>query len=350
MQDLNVLLLSDGRPGHFHLSEGIVAAMARRRPVRIERLEVRRRPLLSGQVAAAGIAAGLSPTAVLRMAHGLDASAVPPAQVVVSAGGETLPANIAVARLLGIPNVFYGSLRAYRRAWFTLVLTSYAAQARQPHPVVSLKPSRLDPDLLPPLAMPNASTPPRRAGLLVGGDGGGTRFREADWAGLVAMLESSHAAWGTTWLVSNSRRTPGEISDRLAALQRRSPGPVAEFIDIRAAGAGTLAGLFEICEAIVVTSDSSSMLSEAIWSRRPVLALAPAINAMASQEAAYREDLEAAGYCRQLAIAEATPKRLLGLLADVRPLRQNPLDLLADVLSAHLPGLLPSTGPGAAET
>ncbi len=345
MPDLRVLLLSDGLPGHFNLSEGIVAAMARRRPVRVQRLEVRRRYLLSGQVAAAAIAAGLPAAAILRLAHDLDVQALPPADVVVSAGGATLPGNIAAARALAVPNIFYGSLRTYRRAWFALTLTSYAAQARQPHPVMTLKPSQLDPDLLPPLATPDTAQPPRQAGLLVGGTGGGVRFREADWTGLEDMLCATHAAWGTTWTVSNSRRTPNGVSDRLAALQRRVNGPVARFIDVRSAGAGTLVGLFEDSELIAVTTDSSSMLSEAVWSRRPVISLAPAVTILTPQESAYRRHLEQAECCRQLPIAETSPKRMLALLGSLRPLRRNPLDQLADVLAMHLPELLPAPWP-----
>ena len=342
--------MSDGRPGHFNLAEGVVAAMARRRPVRVERLLVRRRRLFSGHLAAALLAGGMSPRLILSLAHGLDVDAIPAIDVIVSAGAETMPANVALARMRQVPNVFYGSLRAFRPEWFALVLTSYAAQVRNPHPVMTLKPSRLDPDLLPgPASMPgpavriDASHPPRRAGLLIGGDGGGSTFAETDWTGLLGLLSATHAAWGTRWSVSNSRRTPDAFGDRLASFASGG-GVVERLIDVRGAGTGTLGDLLAASELIAVTADSSSMLSEAVWSRRPVLALAPAVHVMTPMEAAYRNWLEAEARCRSLPIAAATPARMIEALAGIEPLSVNPLDSLAALLAAKLPGLLAGSG------
>ena len=47
---------------------------------------------------------------MLRMAYRIDAYALPKADLVVSAGGETQMPNICVARLLDIPSIFCGSL------------------------------------------------------------------------------------------------------------------------------------------------------------------------------------------------------------------------------------------------
>ena len=38
MRTLTALLLSDGRPGHYHLSEGVIAAAQRLQPVSVLRL------------------------------------------------------------------------------------------------------------------------------------------------------------------------------------------------------------------------------------------------------------------------------------------------------------------------
>ena len=346
--DLKVLLLSDGRPGHFNLSEGIVAAMQRLRPVTIARLDVRRRRRLSGHVAAVAIGMGASPAAVLWLAHGITPESLPLADAVISAGAETLPANIAAARHFGVPNIFYGSLRSFRSAWFSLVLTSYASQVRTPHPVMTLKPSRFDPDTLPTRPWTDVGgspMPPRPAGLLIGGDGGGSRFAAADWDGLFDMLSACHAAWGTRWIVATSRRTPSSIGDRLATLTAQPNSPVQRFIDVRAAGTGTLTELFAASGMIAVTADSSSMLSEAVWSRRPVLALAPARHVLTPLETAYRQQLEATSHCRTLAIAQASPAQMHAALTTVHPLAHNPLEQLAGLLASRLPDILSAATP-----
>lgn len=336
MTDLSVLLISDGRPGHYNLSEGIVAAIGRLHKVRVNRLEVRRSRLMPGRLAAASITAGLSPRTVLRLAHGVSPAQLPVADVIVSAGAETMPANVAAARLMGVPNIFYGSLRSFQPTWFALVLTSYASQVREPHPVMTLKPSRLDPDALPRAPRLGRQDPPRVAGLLIGGDGGGSVFTSSDWDALFGMIHATHRAWGTRWLVSNSRRTPGELSDRLSALATDHEGPIISFIDVRRAGSGTLQDLLASAEMVAVTADSSSMLSEAVWARRPVLALEPARHEMTEMEAAYRRWLEAGGRCAPIRLGDATPGRLLELAASLTVLEGNPLDELARLIAAKI--------------
>ena len=43
MTALRILLLSDGRPGHYHLAEGVCAALQRLRPVEVVTVAIKRR-------------------------------------------------------------------------------------------------------------------------------------------------------------------------------------------------------------------------------------------------------------------------------------------------------------------
>src|SRR5690554_726398 len=99
MRVLTALLLSDDRPGHYHLSDGVIAAARRLGPVRVVRMRVQRR--CSGRLLALLTNAGVRADWLLRLAYGLSPSKVPPADFIVSAGAETLGASIAIARLTG---------------------------------------------------------------------------------------------------------------------------------------------------------------------------------------------------------------------------------------------------------
>ena len=338
MSPITVLHISDGRSGHSTLAEGLIAAMARRRSVVVVRREVRRPRWLPARAISYVWNAGLGPERLLSTVYGIEPAALPRADVVVSAGGDTLGANVAAARLLAAPNVFYGSLRRFPPEDFALVLTSYARNADRPRHVMSLKPSRFDVDGLPrPNRRPGA---PPVAGLLVGGDAGRqVRFTRSDWDRLVAFLEAMHAADGTRWLVTNSRRTPDAVADRLAALASGA-GAVARFIDVRRPGSGTLEELFAACEVLAVTADSSSMVSEGVWVGRPVVALEPAACSLDANEAGYRDWLARSGWVRSLAIARLDPAAFQASLAQIRPLAVNPLDQLAELLAQRLPQLL----------
>ncbi len=186
---------------------------------------------------------------------------------------------------------------------------------------------------------PGRGSAPAVAGLLVGGNTATIRYRGEDWDRLIAFMKELHARSGTRWIVSNSRRTPQEASDRLTALAAEPGGPVECFIDVRSPGSEPLASLFARSDAVLATVDSSSMVSEAVWARRPVIAVAPASSRLPDQEQEYRDYLEASGWARSIAIADLKVERLLKALQEIKPLEANPLDLLAATLSEKLPGL-----------
>src|SRR5665648_895804 len=106
-------------------------------------------------------------------AHGyrIDAEAIPKADLVVSAGGETHMPNLCVTRLLGVPNIFCGSLlRGLGPENFSLIISSYERDAESPRHLVVLKPSSIDPDALGrPAVVPRygPDNHPAVAGLLV---------------------------------------------------------------------------------------------------------------------------------------------------------------------------------------
>ncbi|HXF54856.1 MAG TPA: ELM1/GtrOC1 family putative glycosyltransferase [Hyphomicrobiaceae bacterium] len=339
MTSLPVLILSDGRPGHYHLAEGIAAAIARRRPVEIAWCEVRRRGW-PGRLLALLVNRQVSPTRILSLVFAIDPARIAKPKLIISAGAETLAANICLARLTGAANIFYGSLRRFRPDDFALVLSSYAHAPSNPRVAATLKPSKLDPDGLirardqPP---PGPGRPPRLAGLLIGGDAGAIRYGEADWKKLFGFLEASHETLGTRWIVSNSRRTAPEVSDAVHGWARRREGPIESFIDVRRAGAGSLIDVFMRAQAVLCTDDSSSMVSEAIWARLPVLGVRPQQCRFTSEEEGYRRLLSDNGWYRTEPIAALSPELFLARIGEISPMTDNPLDRLAGLLAARLP-------------
>lgn len=341
MQPLRALLLSDGRPGHYHLAEGVLAAIARRRPVETARLEVARRGWLPGRAVAALVRLGVPARHVLGIGYGIDAGALPPADLVVSAGGETLAANVGAARALGAPNIFCGTLRHLGPEHVRLVISSYQRHARLARHLVTLKPNPVDPDSLDQgLRSPaSGNGSPRLAGLLVGGDSGLFHYGVVDWQRLIAFIEGSHAQLGTRWIVSTSRRTDPATADILVHLANRTGGPIDELIDFRSAGPGTLPRLLTRAEAILATEDSSSMISEAISARLPVVGVSPERHAFSDDEREYRALMTANRWCQFMPLAELGPETFVAALGQITPLAGNHLDLLAGQLLERLPEL-----------
>ncbi len=335
---LRVLLISDGRPGHFNLSEGIVAAIARRRSVDITRLEVRKPGWIPGAALSTLTNIKIPSRRILKSVYAIDAGKIGDPELIVSAGGNTLAANIAAARITNAPNIFYGSLRRFRPHDFALVMTSYAADANAPNRLMWLKPCSLDPDAIAPKNIGNASAP---LGLIIGGDSGTIRYEEQDWSELISFVEDAHERTGIGWIVANSPRTPQSVSDRLAVLAQTADTPISQFIDVRSAGPGTLGPLLAESQAIVCTADSSTMLSEAIWMRQQVIAVAPRDFGLPDNEQSYRSWLSDNGWLRQLPISDlGDPGAIAHALQQVKPQHENPLDQLAAELEKRLPNLL----------
>lgn len=337
--EIDLLLLSDERPGHYHLADGVVAAMARIADVTETRLKVRRRRFIPMRFLRWLIArTKVPPRTILWLGYGRSAADLDMADIVISAGGETLVANIAVARAIGAANIFCGSLRSLPPELFTLIVTSYARFANRPRHLVTLKPSAVDPDALGrPKVVPvfSAQNPPARAGLLIGGDSGLFHYERNEWERLFTVLEDVSRAWGTKWHVSTSRRTDDWVGDAVAELAAKGSA-IERFIDYRNAGPGTLAEIFRAADIIVCTEDSSTMLSEAISARLPVVGVAPRQHAFKPEEAEYRQFLLENRWCRGIEIDALDVPEFEGALAEITPLDVNPLDKLAADIKGKL--------------
>ena len=332
---LQTLLVSDGKPGHYHLAEGICAAIARRRELEITRIAVTRPGWLPARALSALTNGGRMGRRTVPGALGFKVCPVPACDLVVSAGGDTLAAYVALARTYGCPNIFYGSLRRYRPDDFALVLTSYQANGGRPPHAMTLKPSAFDPATMPVRAVMTGEPPV--TGLLVGGDSGTVHYAREDWERLLGLLQGAVVA-RSRWIVSNSRRTPDQVSDEIARLADGA-GDLVQFIDVRRDGAGTLTALFEASDRIAVSVDSSSMISEAIWARKPVVALLPRQASLPAQEQGYRDYLVGKGWMAELALAKVSLEAVEARCAAVKPLVANPLDELAGLLAERLPVL-----------
>jgi mitochondrial fission protein ELM1 len=340
---LKIILLADTRPGHYHLAEGVIAAIARLRPVEVTRVLVKRKWIVPTRWLRRRInAKSFYPPRMLRMAYRIQAGELPQPDLVVSAGGETQMPNICVTRLFNVPSIFCGSLlRGLGPENFSLIISSYDSDAISPRHLVALKPAAIDPDALGrPAEIPRygAELKPKLAGLLIGGNAGPFRYTRAEWERLVAFAREVSQAWGTRWLVSTSRRTPDFVADMLAELAK-DKSVVERFIDYRTAGPGTLPQIFATAEIIVCTEDSSTMISEAVSARLPAVGVAPAAHNFTDEEQAYREFMIGQGWCRVLPIAALTPDTLANALSEIEPIKENPLDALAARLKERLPQL-----------
>lgn len=272
----------------------------------------------------------VKPALFLRLVHGLDRTRLVKPHVVVSAGGSTLGANVALSRIWDVPNIFSGSTRGYPLEAFRLVLSPYAHAAVAPNVVAGPKPTPFDPDSLP---LPRRIRSPEdivgaRISVLVGGPTPYAAFGHEDWERLAALVEGLVFQQGCCVTVVTSPRTPESAYAHLTPLARLT-GSVS-VVDYRSSGPGSIEAAFD-CDALLITSDSMSMMTEAAVSRRPAVALAPRI-VQASKDDEAVSGLVAARWLAVLPLAETGVDTLARAIAALEPIAHNHLDRLAERL------------------
>jgi mitochondrial fission protein ELM1 len=145
-----------------------------------------------------------------------------------------------------------------------------------------------------------AALPSPRTTVLDGASNRAQRLDRAYFSSLLDRLEAWHAVDGGSFLVSVSRRTPGDVADGLRNAFAKMPG-------LFWAGAGDgenpYPGLLAWADRFVVTPDSVNMLSEACATGKPVYTYAP--RAIGGKLAGFHAELAASGHLRRL--GDATP-------------------------------------------
>ena len=100
------------------------------------------------------------------------------------------------------------------------------------------------------------------------------------------------------------------------------------FVDYRSQSFNSIDPLFN-ADAILVTEDSSTMISEAVAARRPVLVLRPT---GVRKEASTLAPLLERKRVGLLPMRTATPGRVIEMIRCGQPLQENPLDTLLNTM------------------
>lgn len=320
----DVLILSDGRPGHYRQSEGVVAAVRRHLAITEQRIELANRLHLP-KALVPKLARRLPPTTTLGMLYGIAPDDIAPPSLIVSAGGLTLGANVALARIHGVPNVFCGATRGFALDRFSLVLTDDPSEAGPPNVRVGPKPATFDPDTLPTPA-DDLVGPALRIGVLVGGATATSAFESDDWHRLTRLLVALVTEKGAAITLATSPRTPPEAYAAIETLAAVAAEKLS-LIDFRTAGPGSL-GPALATDLLLVTSDSMTMMTEAALSRRPAIALRPQTTTPTRDDGAI-DWLVAQHWLAIRDIADTTVDELIEAAVSLKPMTENHLDLLA---------------------
>ena len=276
---LRVLILSDGRPGHFNQSKGVLRAIEFHYDIETEWCELKLRaaalrPFLTGWLNHTQRASKVSRLGMFYQSKNWPTSTP---DLVVSAGGNTLHANVWMSRAMGCRNLFIGDIRQLRPHCFWRVLTFRKRSPSPPFIHWEITPAPILPEEIAQQGIQLRSE--RNLGsdplwtMLIGGNGGGYTYRPEDWQNLIQFLEQAARRHGIRWLVITGRRTGVEAERMIASLL---PARSLAAISLFSKEEGTMYRPFlGAGERIVTTEDSHMMLTEAISTCKPVLSVRP---------------------------------------------------------------------------
>lgn len=317
---LKVWVLSDGQPGHYNQSRGIVAALERIRPLQVSwlpltlRLGLARnvmRHLLNGKAP--------PPLAWLKLFYAMPVRLPDCCDLIVSVGGKTSFANAWLAERLGVKNIFAGSLRRLSPDLFDVVLTLFPLEPALANNLVMALP-------------PNAIGAAALAGhgqrlrdklglggeklwaLMIGGNGAGYRYRAHDWEMLARLINKLSGHYQRRWLLLGSRRT-GRAAERI--LRTSVHDSRVAFAAWHGQNEGSIV---EAClgaaEKVFVTEDSMTMLTEAIHSERPVISLHPPVVGSTPQYVEMLNRFERSGWLVRLPLMADKPEERISFASN----------------------------------
>lgn len=271
-----VWVISDGVPGHFTQSKGVLFALEQYFDLDVHWIELTlrhkfyRRPLtwlLNHKIPKA--------EKIYHFYQG-EALPTPSPDIVVAAGGNSAYALVWLSKAYAAQSIFCGSLRQLKAELFDAILV---LEPDMPAPFISLPVS----------PMPLSQQTLKQHGeqwkaehphinqsiwtMLIGGDGAGATYQEQDWIQLAKQMNFLAQQYQIKWLLSTSRRTGATAENILQ--QYLNLEDIADAVWWAEQPRKVLHPFLAVSERVFCSADSMSMLMESITAMRLVIVFTP---------------------------------------------------------------------------
>ncbi|MDF1644354.1 MAG: ELM1/GtrOC1 family putative glycosyltransferase [Pseudomonadales bacterium] len=269
---LQVLILSDGIPGHVNQALGLSNWIANRFQVQRSTLEVKlRAKAVSRLILPWVVNCKWLARVALFLFYGLWSLPEKKPALIISMGGNTSFANILFKHYYQCPNVFLGSSRRLNSNLMSAHL-SLESTGKPTNFVLNISPSTINVDDIKRQASQfiadNKLAGEKLWALIIGGDGAGYNYSPDDWKRLAAWADYTACKYNIRWLLTTSRRTGKKGEDILQSYF--SPAVLAYGVWWDQQPEKKLAAMLGAAEQVFVTADSMSMINEAFASEKPV--------------------------------------------------------------------------------
>lgn len=262
-----IWMLSDGLPGHFNQSIGLSKAIQSRFEHDLIRIDIRLKSKVFRSLMRfiTNYLPWLIGRRLFTLFYQHNEMPLKNPSLIISAGGNTLFANIALSKVLKVNNIYSGTLKGYKSHLISKVFTVVAIKGITNNVVLDLPPANIS-------AISGTHDQPFYT-LLVGGDGAGYTFSEIDWQQLVIAISEIAQRNNIKWKITTSRRTGETVEKQLR--QMLNTDLVDEVVWFSSNPQKVVKRFLAEGQVIFCTEDSLTMISEAIYAHKPVVTLQP---------------------------------------------------------------------------
>ena len=282
MKALKVLLISDGKSGHMTQSLGLVNYLKKKFSVQDETLQIRPRIKIANYFLCKLLNKNnRSADFFFRVFYKFDTLQVEffKPDLIISAGGNTCGINALLAKKYNCKNLYFGSLRGHQPQLFSGVITTVMPDVDNSI-ILDVVPTLIDTEKLQEAANSFlkvhsdifAGTTKNLWVLLIGGDGSGYSYSREDYKNMITGMVALAKKYEIHWLVTTSRRTGVENEKYIQSLLQ-GQNDIAYAVYFNENPEKIMQAYLGAGEIIFCTEDSTSMVSEAIISKKPVITL-----------------------------------------------------------------------------
>ncbi len=271
----NILIISDGIPGHFNQSKGVASILAKRHISRISIVDLK---FKSYQLR--GFITFLS-RLLMRMPNKLTAkftsflySSIDTNKfdLVIASGGNTAAFTAALKILNDVPLIQLGSPRGLHSSLFNALVTAERYHEDSSNVIASITPNLYSPEVCASAAKEKDLK--EHLLFLIGGEGIGYSYQKKEWDSLIVVIKNLYKKTNLPITIVTSRRSDPEVEKKFQSDLKNIPLEYSVWFH-KGAKDFNLAPLFGSAKNIFVTEDSAMMISESISSGKPVTTLFP---------------------------------------------------------------------------
>lgn len=272
---MQVLILSDGIPGHFNQSKGVAALLAETMEINESlaivnpKIRLLRSPIkLIARYLTKNLST-LKAKIIISLFQPIDLQKI---DLIIAAGGNTAALSAALSFIADIPNIQLGSPRGIHSDNFNAHLTIDRYYETPNNIVLDITPNLYSPKICQEASNHKANE--NSCLLLIGGKGIGYSYDNSEWEQLIANIITFSSQTNSKFTIVTSRRTDPLIESMLQ--EKLAKYSTEDSIWFHSGGTNAnLAELFGNSVQIFVTEDSAMMISEAISSGKNVTTLYP---------------------------------------------------------------------------